>query len=99
MMSFEECQEWSRKRREEKAALEAKCREIGRQERIQRGLSPERPQVPKEKWDHPCMPDDGFVTFLYVLGMIVCLMFNQWYIGWFALTVWYGMFISRHNND
>lgn len=98
-MSFEECQEWGRKKRSERAALEAKCREINRQERIKLGLEPYQPQAQKPKYDHPCTPDNGFVTVLYILGMIGSFIFKQWYIAWFALTVWYGMFITRHDND
>lgn len=99
MMSFEECQEWGKKMREERAALEYKNEQI-RQDRLRKmGIDPNAIQTEKPKYDHPCMPDDGFVTILYIIGMVASLIFTQWYIAWFGLTIAYIKFITRHDND
>lgn len=103
MISREEAQEWGRKMRAEKAEFEKQQMEIRRNELIKQGINPDTHKPIRDKqqheYDHPCMPDNGFVTVLYILGMIGSLIFTQWYIAWFALTVWYGMYITRHDND
>lgn len=96
MISFEEAQEIGRKNREEQAKREKIMKEAHEKWLKDQGLVP--PQKVEVKYDHPCMPEDGFVTFLYIVGMIGSLVFKQWYIAWFALTVWYGMFTTRHDN-
>ena len=99
MMSFEECQEWGRKMREEEEKRKTEIERIRQEELKKIGINPNTQKCSQPKYDHPCTPDDRFVTILYVIGMIGSLMFKQWYIAWFALTVWYGMFITRHDND
>jgi hypothetical protein len=103
MMSFEECQEWGRRMRAEKEAFEKKQMEIRNNELRKQGIDPStmKPIASKKphEYDHPSMPDDGFVTFSYIIGMIASLIFTQWYIAWFGLTIAYSKFITRHDND
>ena len=99
MMSFEECQEWGKRMRAEKEAFNKKQEEIRMAELKKNGIDPETLNVPEPKWDHPCTPDDGFVTVLYVIGMIASLIFNDFWIAWIVLTAAYGKFITRHDND
>lgn len=96
MISFEEAQEIGRKNRELKEKEAKLIQEAHEKWLKDQGLM----QTPKVevKYDHPCMPEDGFVTLLYIVGMIGSLIFTQWYVAWFALTAWYGMFITRHDN-
>lgn len=103
MMSFEECQEWGRRMREEKENLRKRQEEIHRNELIKQGIDPDTikptPQRKPHEYDHPSTPDDGLVTVLYIVGMIASLIFNDFWIPWFILTIVYGKFITRHDND
>lgn len=99
MMNFEECQEWGRKMREEKENLNRQIEKIRREELMNKGINPDLQQPIKPKYDHPGMPDDGFVTVLYVIGMLTSLIFNDFWILWIGLTILYVKFITRHDND
>jgi hypothetical protein len=99
MMSFEECQEWGKKVKEEKEELNKKMVRIRENELRKMGINPDNQRVIKQKYDHPSMPEDGAVTFLYLVCMIGSLIFKDFWIPWFILTVLYGKFITRHDND
>ena len=103
MMSFEECQEWGRRMRAEKEEFEKKQMEIRRNEFIKKGINPDScnpiPQKKPWEYDHPSTPNDGFVTFLYIVGMIGSLIFKDFWIPWIILSIAYGKFITRHDND
>lgn len=103
MMSFEECQEWGRRMRAEKEVFEKKQMEIRNRELRKQGIEPSTKKsiVSKKphEYDHPSTPDDGFVTFLYIIGMIASLIFKDFWIPWIMLTIAYGKFITRHDND
>ena len=99
MMSFEECQEWGRKRQQEKEELNTRMSKIRDDELRKNGIDPEAYKNIKPKYDHPSMPEDGFVTFLYIAAMIGSLIFKDFWIVWMGLTAAYGKFITRHDND
>ena len=99
MMSFEECQAWGKKRREEKAALEAKCAEIRKQEMIKQGINPDSQNTPAPKYEHPAMPGQVMMTILFIVGYIGSFIFKDWWIPWIILTVLLGKYLSRHDND
>ena len=103
MMSFEECQEWGRKMRAEQAEFEKKQMEIRHNELRKQGIDPSTiksiPQKKPHEYDHPCTPDDTFVTVIYVIAMIASLIFKDFWIPWIMLSIAYGKFITRHNND
>lgn len=99
MMSFEECQEWGRKIREEREELNRKNKIIRQEELRKMGIDINTQKSPPPKYDHPCTPDDGFITILYIVGMIASFIFTQWYVAWFGLTIAYVKFITRHDND
>ena len=99
MMSFEECQEWGRKRQREQEVLMKKQEQIHRNELIKLGINPDSQQSMKPKYDHPSTPDDGFVTVLYIIGMVASLIFKDFWILWIGLTIAYSKFITRHDND
>ena len=99
MMSFEECQEWGRRRQQEKESLRQKQEQIHREELRKRGVNPDVQQIVKPKYDHPSMPEDSFVTVLYIIGMVGSLIFKDFWIAWIGLTAAYGKFITRHDND
>ena len=99
MMSFEECQELGRRRRQEKEELRKRQEQIHREELIKRGINLDVQQFTKPKYDHPSTPDDGFITVLYVIGMVASLIFKDFWIAWIGLTILYSKFITRHDND
>jgi hypothetical protein len=103
MMSFEECQEWGRRMRAEKEALSKRQEEIRRGKLSKQGINLNKINSIKNKqpweYDHPSTPDDGFITFLYIIAMIGSLIFADFWILWIGLTIAYGKFITRHNND
>lgn len=103
MMSFEECQEWGKRMRAERAEFEKKQMEIRNNELRKQGVDLDtiKPIKNKQPWeyDHPSTPDDGFVTFLYIIAMIGSLIFKDFLVLWVMLSVTYGKFITRHNND
>ena len=99
MLSIEEYQEIGRQNREQRKKEQEHIAEVRRQELMKMGVNPNIQNTSKPKYDHPCMPNDGFITMLYIIGMAGSLIFNQWYIAWFGLTVAYFKFITRHDND
>ena len=99
MMTFEEGQEMGRKMREKEAARKKELEEIRRKWLIEQGIDPASYEVPPEKWDHPCTPDDGFVTFIYIVAMIAVMIFKDFWIAWIMFTLGYVKFITRHDND
>lgn len=99
MMDFKECQEWGKRRRDEKENLRKRQEQIRKDELKKMGIDPNNQPSIKPKYDHPSMPEDGFITVLYVVGMIASMIFNDFWIAWIALTILYGNFISRHDND
>ena len=99
MLSIEEYQEMGRQVREQRKRDREYIETVRKTELRKIGINPDIPKALKPKYDHPCMPDDGFVTILYIIGMVGSLIFNQWYIAWFGLTIAYFKFITRHDND
>ena len=99
MMSFEECQELGRKMKTEKEELNKKMSQIRNDELRKMGINPDDKKTAKPKYDHPSMPEDGMITFLYIVFMIASLIFNDFWIPWVILTIAYGKFITRHDND
>ena len=99
MMSFKECQEWGKKRIADEEELNKRMTKIRNDELRRRGINPDDQKTIKPKYDHPSMPEDGFVTFLYIVGMIGSLIFKDFWIPWIILTIVYGNFISRHDNN
>lgn len=99
MMSFEECQEMGRRIREEERQRNERMAKIRDDELRKKGINPDAQKNIKPKYDHPSMPEDGFVTFLYIAAMIGSLIFKDFWIAWIALSIAYGKFITRHDND
>lgn len=99
MMSFEECQEMGRRIREEEQKRNRRMETIRKDQLIKRGISVDNKKTTKPKYDHPSTPDDGFVTFVYIAAMIGSLIFKSFWMIWIVLSVAYGMFITRHDND
>lgn len=99
MLSFEQYQEISRKIREEEQKRQERLELIRKEELRKRGVDPDLQPPIKPKYDHPCTPDDGFITTLYIVGMIASLIFKGFWILWIVLTIFYVKFITRHNND
>ena len=99
MLSIEEYQKIGKQNREEEIKRKEFLAKIREDELKQKGIIPNTQASARPKYDHPCMPDDGFVTVLYIIGMIASLIFTQWYVAWFGLSVAYFKFITRHDND
>lgn len=97
MMSFEEQQEYGRKMRAEQEAFKKRQEEIRLAELRKQGIDPASLEAAPEKWDHPCTPDDGFVTFIYIVGMIAVMIFKDFWIAWIMMTLGYVKFITRHD--
>ena len=98
MMSFEEAQEWGKKRRAEEAARNARLANIRNEELRKIGVDPNAQQS-KCQYEHPCMPSSGAMTILFIAGYIGCFLFKSWWVGWIVLTILLGKYISRHDND
>lgn len=99
MMSLEECQKWGKKIREEKESLLIQNEKIHHEELIKKGINPDLQKSVESKQDHPLAPSDSVATVLYITGMIGCLIFKDFWIPWIILTILYGKFITRHDND
>ena len=99
MMSFEEAQEWGKKRRAEEAARREMLSNIRNEELCQMGVRPTVQGSDKPQYEHPCMPSSGAMAVLFILGYLGCLFFNGWWVGWIMLTVLLGKYLSRHDND
>lgn len=99
MMSFEECQKWGRKIRDEKESLRIQNEKIHREKLIKMGINPDLQEPVEVKYDHPLAPSDGVITALYIIGMIGCLIFKDFWIPWIILTILYGKLITRHDNN
>lgn len=99
MISFEEAQEMGKRiRAEEKRIFE--MRKKTRDEELRKmGIDPDTRKHTKPKHDHPSTPDDGFITVLYIIGMVGSLIFKDFWVAWIGLTILYSRFITRHNND
>lgn len=99
MLSFEQYQEIGKQVRAEEAKIKAMQAKVREEELRKRGVNPNQQITEKPKYDHPCMPEDGFITVLYILAMIASLIFKQFWIAWIGLTIAYVKFITRHDND
>ena len=99
MMSFEEAQAMGKRIREEEQRRFEMRKKIRDDELRKMGINPDVNKFIKPKYDHPSTPDDGFVTVLYVIGMVGSLIFKDFWIVWILLTIGYGKFITRHDND
>ena len=99
MLSFEEYQEMGRQARERERQRQDLLEQVRREELKKRGINLDEQTPMKLRYDHPCTPDDGFVTVLYIIGMIVSLIFKDFLMLWFVLTIGYVKFITRHYND
>ena len=99
MLSFEKYQEIGKKIRESEERRQERLEYIRKDELRKRGIDPDVRQPSKTRYDHPCTPDDGFVTILYIVGMVGSLIFKDFWMLWIALTVGYVKFITRHDRD
>ena len=99
MMSFKEAQAMGRRIKEEEKRIFEIRNNIRNEELRKMGVSHTAQKMVKPKYDHPSTPDDGFVTVLYIVGMVASLMFKEFWIPWILLTVGYTKFITRHDND
>ena len=99
MISFEEAQAMGKRIREEQERIRHKLDETRKSELREQGIDPDAWGPVKPRHDHPSTPDDGFVTILYIIGMIGSLIFKDFWIAWIILTILYSKFITRHNND
>ena len=62
------------------------------------GVNPDANHT-EEKHDRIGTPENSIVTILYIIGMVVSLMFKDFWIAWIGLTAAYGKFITRHDNN
>ena len=99
MISVKEAQEMGKKIKEEEDKRHKKMAQIRDNELRKMGVDPKAKDNIKPKYDHPSMPDDGFATVLYIVGMVASLIFKDFWIPWIILTVVYEKFLTRHNND
>ena len=99
MMSFEEAQEWGRRREEEKKVLRQRQEQIHREELKKMNVDLDTQKPIKLKYEHPSMPGNGMMAVLFIIGYIVCLLFKDWWIGWIVLTIALGKYLGRHDND
>lgn len=99
MMSFEEAQELGKRIRAEKEKRYKIMEQVHQEELRKMGINPDTQKFTKPKYDHPNTLEDEFVTVLYVIGMVGSLIFKDFWIPWFILTIVYGKFITRHDND
>ena len=99
MMSFKEAQEMGRRIREDQERTKKMMEETRRAELRKQGIDLDAWKSVKPKYDHPGTPDDGFVTVIYILGMVGSLIFKDFWMAWIVLTIGYGKFITRHNKD
>jgi hypothetical protein len=63
------------------------------------GIKLDDQKASEPKHEHVGMPEDGFVTLLYIAAMIASLIFKEFWLIWIALSAAYGKFITRHDND
>ena len=98
MMSFEEAQAMGKRIREEQQRNFEIRKKIRDDELRKQGINPDV-QIIKPKYDHPSTPENGFVTVLYIVGMVASLLFKDFLIPWIGLTILYSKFITRHDND
>lgn len=89
MMDFKECQEWGERRRKEQAELDAKIEQIRREEMRKRGIDPDQNKTEPPKYCNPNAIPKGPALFITIAGMLFCLIFKNWYLGWIALFIWY----------
>ena len=99
MMSFEEAQKWGQKRAAEEKELKERMSKIRNEELRKKGVDVDNKESIKCKYEHPSMPESGTMIVLFVIGYVVCLLFKGWWVGWIALTVLLGKYVSRHDND
>ena len=99
MMSFEEAQAMGKRIREEEQRRFEMRKKIRDDELRKMGINPDTQKFIKPKHDHPGTPEDGFVAILYIIGMVGSLIFKDFWIAWIILTICYGKFITRHDND
>ncbi len=99
MSSFNQYQEIGRKIKEEEKKRHTELERIRNEELKKRGVNPDMQECEKPKYDHPCTPEDGVVIVLYIIAMAASLLFKDFWIAWIALTVAFGKFITRHDND
>lgn len=99
MISFEEAQAMGKRIKEEQDRIQKMMDETRKAELRKQGIDPDSHKSVKPRYDHPSTPDDGFVTVLYIIGMVASLIFKDFWIAWIMLTVAYSKFITRHDND
>ena len=99
MISFEEAQAMGKRIREEEERIKKMLDETRKSELRKQGIDPDAWKPVKPRHDHPSTPDDGFITALYIAGMVGSLIFNDFWAGWILLTILYVKFITRHNKD
>ena len=87
MMSFEECQEWGRKRRQEEEELKNRMEKIHQNELRKQGIDPNAYKT-EQKYYHPNTLDKSEALFWYVLIMIFGSIFSARILIWIIATIW-----------
>lgn len=96
MMSFEECQEWGKKMRAEKEALNKKMEKIRKEELKKQGIYSDSYKNTTPKYDSPYALENGVATVLWLIVSAGALIFNGgWIISIIATIVWFNH-ITRH---
>ena len=99
MMSFEECQEWGRKRREEEQALRERQKQIHEEELRKMGIDPNSLKTPRPQYEHPATPEKGIVVLLFIAGYVLSFLFKPWWLGVTVMTILLCKYVTRHDND
>lgn len=96
MISFEECQEMGRKRKEEEEKRNAEIERI-REERLKRsGVNPDVYKQEKPQYDSPYALENSTATVLWIIVAVGGLIFNGgWILSIIATIVWLN-YITRH---
>ena len=96
MMSFEECQEWGKRRREERELLNRKIEQIHQEELRKIGINPNTQEHIQPKIDLVYSLENGGATVLWLIVAIGALIFNGgWILSIIATGVWFN-YITRH---
>lgn len=87
-MSFEECQEWGKRRRKKQEELNKKMDKIHQDELIKMGINPNQPHV-EEKYYSPNTLDKSVARIIYIALMIFGAITTAPLLIWFCASLWY----------
>ena len=100
MMSFEERQEWGKKMREEKEALNKKMEEIRKEELKKQGICFDTYKDITPQYDSPYALENGEATVLWLIVAIGAFIFKDgWMISIIATIIWLNHIIRHINVD